>query len=135
MHRFAPELQHTFISRGSKISIALHLENLKFISFWLLSPNHCYHGNTTHFMAIKTFYSCSCIFMKFSKSVFAMTTSYYFIVFLWCLQAIGLWHLWCYFSLIQLYTHICYLADIILFFWDSLFSPCKNNCFVLQAIF
>ena len=38
-----------------KFSIALHLEDVKFISFLLLSPNHCCHGNTTHFMAIKTF--------------------------------------------------------------------------------
>ena len=37
---FLPWIQHSFT-----------------LSFWLLSPNHCCHSDTTHFMAIKTFYT------------------------------------------------------------------------------
>ena len=50
-----------------KFSIAKYtylIEDLKFLSFWLLSLNHCCHGNPTHFMAITTFYTVL-VFMYF----------------------------------------------------------------------
>ena len=76
-----------------KFIIALHLEDLKFLNFWLLSPNHCCHGSTTHFKVTKTFYIVYLFvhFHEIFKMVAAMKTLKFLTISLCFLDASRLW--------------------------------------------
>ena len=95
-------------------------------------------------MALEFFYTVL-LFMYFHE-IFKigyyhtyLYSSYYFIVFLWCLQAVGFWHLRCYFILIcwrAMHSNLQkFLNFLILILWKQDFSHIAATVQRMMLIF